>query len=134
MKFPRSDKKPQVIDPVLPLINIVFLLLIFVMIMSRVEGTDGYDVNPPVSSSEDPAGAREDLIILTRDGQTQVQGETLDSAALLQYAHQHKREHPNEVVKIKADAKVDATRLISLMETFRMSGVESLVLLTEKQH
>lgn len=134
MKFPHPDKKPQVIDPILPLINIVFLLLIFVMIMSRVEGNDGYDVNPPVSSSEDPAGAHKDLIVLTRDGQTHLNGETLDSAGLVQYARQHTREHPDEVIKIKADAKADATHLINLMETFRMSGVENLVLLTEKQH
>lgn len=133
MKFPKTEKKHQLLDPILPLINVVFLLLIFVMMMSRVEGTDGYDVSPPISTSDDPAGSREMLLVLTEDGNVQLNGVEMNEAALKNYARDQKRDHPNEIVKIKADAEVDAMRLIILMESLRVGGIENLVLLTEKR-
>ncbi len=132
MRFPRSEPKRQLLDPILPLINIVFLLLVFVMMMSRVEGMDSYDISPPVSSSEAPAGEREKLLLLTREGIVFLGDKEMDDAALLHYARERKQ--PDEIIKIKADAKVDATRLIALMETLRLGGVENLVLLTEKRN
>ncbi len=134
MKFPKPQKKAQVIDPILPLINVVFLLLIFVMMMSRVESTNDYEVSPPVSTSEEPAGQRDSVLILTEDGQIQLNNLALDSQALLQYAREQKQSFPDEIVKIKADANVDAMKLIALMENLRIGGVNNLVLLTEKRN
>ncbi|MFK8068500.1 MAG: ExbD/TolR family protein [Gammaproteobacteria bacterium] len=132
MRFPKTEKKRQLIDPILPLINVVFLLLIFVMMMSRVEGTDGYDVKPPVSTSEDPAGTQERILILTEEGDIQLNGMDINESSLLKFAQDQKRDAPNQIVKIKADADVDAMKLISLMEKLRIGGIENLVLLTEK--
>ncbi len=134
MQFPKKQKKQQLFDPILPLINVVFLLLIFVMMMSRVEGTDGYDVTPPVSISEDPAGQWETVLLLTKDGKVQLDDIEVDQAALMQYAREQKRDHPGQIIKIRADAQVDAIQLISLMESLRIGGVENLVLLTEKRN
>lgn len=136
MQFPQSDqteKKASLIDPILPLINVVFLLLIFVMMMSRVESIDSYDVTPPVSESEDSAGARETLVVLSAEGKVQVNGVELNDDALLRYAQDHQHVSPAGAVKIKADANVDATRLITVMENLRNGGVEHLTLLTEKR-
>jgi len=132
MKFPEPEKKVQLLDPILPLINVVFLLLIFVMMMSRVEGTDGYDVSPPVSSSEDPAGARETLLVLAKNGSIHLAGVEIDNAVLMKFAREQKSDHPDAIVKIRADAEVDAMHLIALMESLRIGGMENLVLLTEK--
>jgi len=132
MQFAKPEKKRQILDPILPLINIVFLLLIFVMMMSRVEGTDGYDVSPPISTSKNPAGQRDRLLVLNKDGRVWLDDVEMNDVTLMQYAQDQKRDHPNEIVKIKADAEVDAIQLISLMESLRSGGVENLVLLTEK--
>ncbi len=134
MKFPQTEKKRQLIDPILPLINVVFLLLIFVMMMSRVEGTDGYEVEPPVSSSEDPAGTQERILVLTEEGGVLLNGIEATESKLLKFAQDQKRDAPNQIVKIKADADVGAMKLISLMENLRIGGIENLVLLTEKRN
>lgn len=132
MRFPQTPKKRQLLDPILPLINVVFLLLIFVMMMSRVEGTDGYDVSPPTSTSDDPAGSREMVLVLTEDGSIELDGAIMSDSALMQYARDQKRDQLNDIIKIKADADVDAIKLIALMENLRKGGIENLVLLTEK--
>jgi len=134
MKFPRPEKKQPLFDPILPLINVVFLLLIFVMMMSRVDGTDGYDVTPPASTSENPAGQRETLLLLTKDGKVRLAGMEMDHVSLMKYAREQERNHPDQVVKIRADARVDAIQLIALMENLRIGGVKNLVLLTEKRN
>lgn len=134
MKFPKPQKKPQVIDPILPLINVVFLLLIFVMMMSRVESTNDYEVSPPVSTSEEPAGERDSVLILNEEGHVLLNGFEMDNEVLLQFAQQQKKDFPDLILKIKADANVDAMKLIELMERLRMGGMENLVLLTEKRN
>ncbi len=134
MKFPSKKKKSQLIDPILPLINVVFLLLIFVMIMSRVEGTDSFEVAPPVSTSDEPAGQRESLLVLTSTGELHLDGQTLEKDDLMAFAKQYAADQNAQELKIKADAKVDAMELISLMENLRMAGLENLVLLTEKRN
>ncbi|MCG8693196.1 MAG: biopolymer transporter ExbD, partial [Minwuiales bacterium] len=49
-------------DRILPLINVVFLLLIFFMLAGRLSAGDPFRVDPPASVSADPAEQR-DLVV-----------------------------------------------------------------------
>lgn len=129
---PNTPRK-NLIDPVLPLINVVFLLLIFVMMMSRIEGNDGFDVNPPQSASEAPAGQRDHILVLSKDGEVTINGQAMEKVGLARFAEEFLANFPEETLKIKADKQVDATRLITLMEDLRRLGIEQLTLLTEKR-
>ncbi len=74
---PRKDE-----ERILPLINIVFLLLIFFMLAGRLAASDPFNVDPAQSSSETPSETPEMLVLVAADGQLALDGEILDEAAL----------------------------------------------------
>jgi len=53
---------------VLPLINVVFLLLVFFMVAGRLSGGDPFEVTPPESGTEGPAATAPMRVLLAADG------------------------------------------------------------------
>lgn len=124
---PRNDD-----ERILPLINVVFLLLIFFMLAGKLSASDPFEVAPPRSASEASVDARELVIALGPQGQLAFDGVMLDEASLAQAVGDRLTQEDAPVPRIwlKADGQADATRLIAIMETLRSAGVERLKLLT----
>lgn len=67
MEFP-SPRRRRHAEPVLAMINVVFLLLIFFLITARIAPAPPFDVTPPaVASASDPAPA-EAVLFVGADG------------------------------------------------------------------
>jgi biopolymer transport protein ExbD len=75
---PRDDD-----ERVLPLINVVFLLLIFFMLAGALAPADPFRVDPPLSRSEAPPPAEPLTLLIGADGELALDGEPLDEAGLL---------------------------------------------------
>ena len=118
---PRSDD-----DRILPLINIVFLLLIFFMVAGHLSATEPVAVTPPQSDTETTPEMDTHLILIDRRGRLALDGLPLTEAALLEAFGSS----PMSSVRIKADGAVDAIRVIALMERLRGAGLTDLQLLT----
>ena len=54
MQFRRPTRKPDSEERVLPLINVVFLLLIFFMLAGRLSEAELFEVTPPESAGAVP--------------------------------------------------------------------------------
>ena len=117
-------------DSVLPLINVVFLLLIFFMLTGKLAASDPFEVAPPESASEGPSGAREMIILVGVDGRLALDGSIVDEAALSEAVAEHLSEPALVRIQLKADASAEATRVVAVMELLRDVGVEQLQLLT----
>lgn len=113
-------------DRVLPLINVVFLLLIFFMVAGHLSATDPFAVTPPQSDTETTPEIDTHLILIDRRGRLALDGLPLTEAALLEAFGSS----PMNSVRIKADGAVDAIRVIALMERLRGAGLTDLQLLT----
>ncbi len=113
-------------DRVLPLINVVFLLLIFFMVAGHLSATDPFTVTPPRSDTETTPEMGTHLILIDRQGRLALDGLPLTEAALLAAIGSS----PTATVRIKADGAVDAIRVIALMERLRGAGLTDLQLLT----
>lgn len=120
-KRPRNDD-----DRVLPLINVVFLLLIFFMVAGQLSATDPFTVTPPHSDNEAAPDRNTHLILIDRRGQLALDGLPLSEAALIAAFGRS----PMTSVRVKADGAVDAIRVIALMERLRGAGLTDLQLLT----
>jgi biopolymer transport protein ExbD len=117
MQFARPESR-KTAENTLPLINIVFLLLIFFMIAGRLAEPDPLGVTPPASASERPPGERDIEVHIAAGGQMALEGETI---ALLP---------EGGVVRMKADGAADAALVVAAMEALREAGIENLHLLT----
>lgn len=130
MRFPEPERREQG-ENVIPLINIVFLLLIFFMLAGSLAATDPFDVEPPETrdglEAEQP---EEGVVLLAADGRLALDGEELDEAALALRLREWNDADRTSPVKLKADADVPAERLLDLMDLFRDAGLERLILLT----
>ncbi len=122
---PRNDE-----ERILPLINVVFLLLIFFMLAGRLAASDPFEIAPPRSASEGPVATQDLLVLVGADGRLALDGEVLDEAALEAAVAERLSKDGDARVRLKADGRAEATDVVAVMELLRGAGVERLKLLT----
>ena len=115
---------------ILPLINIVFLLLIFFMLAGKLATFDPFEIAPPHSVSEGPSGGRNLIVLVAADGRLALDGEEMPETALGDAVADWLAEWPASRVQLKADAGSEATLVVAVMERLRDAGVDHLQLLT----
>jgi len=127
MRFATPIRRSET-ENTLPLINVVFLLLIFFMVTGRLSESDPFVVMPPQSSSEVPPGERDLVMHIHADGRMALDGRAV---ALEDLAAEVARLLPDGgAVRLKADGDADAILVVGAMEALRDAGVERLNLLT----
>lgn len=127
MRFAMPRRRTET-ENTLPLINVVFLLLIFFMVAGRLSESDPFVVTPPFSSSETPPGERDLVLHVDAGGQIALEGRPVAVEAL---AGEVERLLPEGgTVRLKADGAAEAGIVVAAMEALRDAGVERLHLLT----
>ena len=129
MRFASSTSKSGE-ERVLPLINVVFLLLIFFLLAGRLAATDPFPVEAPLSLGGERIGGHDLVIHVGADGSLAFNGAVLSEAGL-RSAIAHRASYAT--VRIKADGRVEARRVIAVMEVLREAGVGRLELLTRPE-
>lgn len=122
---PRNEE-----ERILPLINVVFLLLIFFMLAGRLVAADPFEIAPPRSASEGPVETRDLLVLVGADGRLALDGAVLDEPALKAAVAERMAGYAEARVRLKADANAAATDVVTVMELLRTAGVERVTLLT----
>ena len=130
MRFETSRRRSAEDDSILPLINVVFLLLIFYMLAGRLAASDPLNVAPPRSASEGAADLGEAAVSIAADGRLALDGRIVDETALVAALRDRLAETPGLPVTLKADGQVDSARAVAVMERLRDAGAVRLKLLT----
>jgi len=115
---------------ILPLINVVFLLLIFFMIAGSLSVSEPFEISAPHSVSEGTLGQESLRLLLASDGQLALQGRVMPEAELLRQLVLALQAEPGRRVALKADAAIPGNRVVQFMEQLRQAGVEKLFLIT----
>ena len=110
-------------DNVIPLINIVFLLLVFYLLVGRLADPHGPQVDPPVSGSEKPLERAPVVLVLEADHSLSINGEPVAFAAL-----DAALAPPRRNVVVKADREVKAAALDRLFDALRAQQVTTVTL------
>ena len=132
MKFslPVRSRDPEA--GLIPLINVVFLLLIFLMLAGSLNRQQAFPVNPPVADSGETEPAEPLVVLVAEDGRLAVAGREVSEAELLGLIGPTDRDRPT-AVSLKADADIEALRLVTLLEKLRRAGVASITLMTARR-
>ncbi len=117
-------------EPVLPLINIVFLLLIFFMLAGRFTFHDPFPIMPPHSGSQEAATGHELLVVVAADGRLGLNGDVLEPAALKSELSRRLARDGEANVHVMADSRAEARHVVGVMELLQESGAAKLRLLT----
>ena len=129
-RHPRRCRRREDDGRILPLINIVFLLLIFFMLSGRFTAGDPFQLRPPVSANATATAGHELLVLVAADGRLGLNGEVTEAAALRSEVTRRLSSERAPRVHLMADGRAEARRIAAVMELLRESGVERLRLLT----
>lgn len=159
MKFEQPPRREDADDKLIPLINIVFLMLIFFMIAGQIRPTDPIAIEPPETRGGETPNQDSLLLLLDAQGQVALDGEIIEKALLAerlvarlsqidpvaqratsgddQIAGSERSEQTHNQmstmpsIQIKADAAVDVAQLRALMQLLEPLGVKRVHILTE---
>lgn len=131
MQFQRDTSRSRNNDDgVLPLINVVFLLLIFFMLAGRLAAGDPFIIEPPKSQSEGLNSPQDLLILVSADGRFALDGIEMSEDAVIDAAARRLQEAESLNLRLKTDGGAPADRVVELMKRLREAGFQSLKLLT----
>ena len=117
-------------DGILPLINIVFLLLIFFMLAGQLSSGDPFEIAPPDSLSEGEPNETPSLILVAADGRMALDGEELPIDRLLERLATAGEGGEAPEVRVKADGRVEASVVVDLLSRLDQAGAGRVMLLT----
>lgn len=117
-------------ERILPLINVVFLLLIFFILAGRLTAADPFPVMPPSSAAEGDVEANPVTVLVGSDGTLALDGQPMEEDAVYAGVRQRLQDQPETPVRLKADGAAAATMIVRIVEKLREAGVERLRLLT----
>jgi biopolymer transport protein ExbD len=123
-----SSAARRIDDKIIPMINIIFLLLMFFLIVGNISELVDEDVVPPRSTSTTVSTSAGAEWLLTRDGVVVLDGQPV---GLDQLAAQLEVTGPlPERIILRADGNANSGALMPLMELLRKHGVETISLVT----
>ena len=123
-------RRPDEDQRIMPLINVVFLLLIFFMVAGQLSKTDPVKIEPPLSASETEPGAREIQVLIAPDGRLLLGGEEIGAGDLSARLGAMLTDRRDKTVHVKADGRADALEVIGVLDRIKAAGVEKVKLLT----
>ena len=118
-------------DNMIPMINIVFLLLIFFMIAGQISNADPFALELPRADIEQSAKKMPITIYLSADGEVVVnESSTRNSELVTTLRNYLAAEGEQPSVAIKADHSVKAADLDFILQAVKQAGIAKINLYT----
>ncbi len=116
-----------------PLIDCVFLLLIFFMVTTVFLHTKGLEVDMPAQSEATEEKKKDINVLLDRDGKIQIKGEDVLPAALAARLVAAMAEANNENIIIQADGECAQKHVVFVVDKAKAVGVEGIAFVRERE-
>ncbi|MBN66173.1 MAG: hypothetical protein CMM94_01210 [Rickettsiales bacterium] len=130
MDIERSKQPIKQISMV-PLINVVFLLLIFFLVAGTVEKFDVVPIDLPVADSGQVLDEGHIVILLGRHNEIIINDELVATEDVRPVLEEQLSLNKNRIITVKADSELEAHKLIQMMDTIKLSGGKNLSLITQ---
>lgn len=129
----RPQRRPTLELGMTPLIDIVFLLLIFFMLTSRFVVQEGIQVDLPVTDRTHTLPAKKTHMITVRSGEVLVMdGRAMTVGEVDLYLRDQDAAYFGTPFEILADRSASVQTVISLLEMLRDKGASRVTLGTER--
>lgn len=117
-----------------PLIDIVFLLLIFFMLTSHFVREDTLNIQLPEAESGQQLDEKKSVeIVINAQDQWLYQGQILDAGKLKQVLREDLLNRVDKRVRIRGDKVSDLGSAVSLLDLAREAGATGVDIVTEKK-
>ena len=116
-----------------PMLDVVFILLIFFIVTANFIKEPGLEVNRPDSETAEPTENAAILIAVGNAGEIYMDGRRIDKRQLKANVVRLLAENPQGSVVIQADEKATADTIMAVMDGAREAGVYNISLASEPQ-
>ncbi len=123
-------KKPKEMN-LLPVINLVFLLLIFFLVAGTIEKFDIVPVDLPLADSGKVLDEGHVVIVLGLHDEVLFNDDLTEPAQLPGLLKDALKKDPETVISVKGDAMLPAEKIIGVMDLVRAAGGKNLSLVTQ---
>ena len=116
---------------VTPLLDIVFIMLIFFIVTSTFVKEPGIDVNRPEATTAKERKLASIIVAISADDEIWINKEKVDLEEVKPIVEQLKRENPKGTAVVQADAASKTRLLVEVVNQIRASGIEDVAVSTE---
>ena len=131
MNILTKQKKRARSPNLVPLINIVFLLLIFFMLTGTLKRSDIFDISPPESLTGADAEAPELVLLISKSNKLALNNQNIEFSELNTELLKIVQEYPLQEVLIKADGKATSGTLSKVINVIREAGIKRAAIVTK---
>ncbi len=133
MRMNRSQLEEEEEDAVnlTPMIDVVFIMLIFFIVTASFVKESGIDVNRPNAATAERKEKGNILVAISEDNQIWIDRRQVDPRALRANIERMHSENPNGAVIIQADEESKNKLLVLVMDAARLAGVKNVSLAAE---
>jgi len=126
-----AKKNTNIEFNIAPLIDIVFLLLIFFMLASEFTDFKTIDMATPINSDQDIENSEPLLVELSSDGKIKIKEVPIDFSNLEKRIINLTKNQTHSKVIISTPEKTEINLLMKVMDIIRISGIDNIALITE---
>ena len=117
-----------------PLIDIVFLLLVFFMLTSHFVKDEVINIDLPEAESSDPLDEPKQIeVIINEDGELSIDSEIVTEEELVIILVEKLKNQDEKVVRIRGDKQVDLEIAISAFDAARKAGAVGVDIVTTQE-
>lgn len=113
-----------------PLIDIVFLLLVFFMLTSTFMVPEAIELELPESSSATVTDITPIIVSLDQTGQLALNGERIEQEQLRGAIEALLKQDADSAITLKSDARTEVQQLLAVMDEIRAAGGTDVALAT----
>ena len=114
-----------------PLIDIVFLLLIFFMLTANFIMRPGIKITLPVAKTAKPQEEEKIIVFISRENEIFLNDKRISTEALKTALREKLEGSRKKSVSLKADEKIDLGLAVKVMDIAKQAGAEGLVISTQ---
>ncbi|MGL1935748.1 MAG: biopolymer transporter ExbD [Fibrobacterales bacterium] len=124
-ELPKRERKAANID-IAPMLDMVFILLIFFIVTSSFSRETGVDVTKPQAKSASEVNKENIMIAITREGTVHVNERQVDLITLKDVLSQMISKNPEREVILIADQDSNTGAVVNVIDVCNLTGVKKV--------
>lgn len=133
MQF-EGQRKPSQIPNLTPLIDIVFLLLVFFMLTSHFVREQSLNIDLPVADSGEAVSEDGQLeVVISPEGLFLIDEHIVEEQNLEGVLRQHLADRKEKLVRVRGDRGSPLGNAVTILDAARKAGADSVDIVTEKR-
>ncbi len=123
-RLPKTEEDNEL--DLTPMLDVVFILLIFFIVTTSFVKETGIDINRPSATTAEKKSKGNILIAISANGDIWIDNREIDIRAVRANIQQLKAQYPQSSVIIQADQDARTGKLVKVMDQVRLAGVQNI--------